>query len=216
MYGGHFENSSQFCCERNLRWPYSQKCFLGCPLNECQISCLYHKMHNPLKKGHLSALLLVSEIAWIYDILEIVLPDDHQCEDSSTKCMRAWKDEPVPSKVETAWSRWRRELPALRDHLIHRRSFRNNDGVKFCELHCSCDASESAYAAVVYLRSKDQEDEVHKALIAAKTKVASIKRQLIPRLELCCALILARLLHHCATVLNVQMGSVYMRRRIAL
>ena len=58
MYGGHFENGCHFCCERNVRWPYSQNCFLGYPLNECQISCLYHKMHNPLKKGHLSALLL--------------------------------------------------------------------------------------------------------------------------------------------------------------
>ena len=127
---------------------------------------------------------------------------------------RVWEhgtewDEPVPSKVETAWNRWRHELPALRDHLIPQYYFSDNDGIKSCELHGFCDASESTYAAVVYLRSKDLEDKVHLALIAAKTKVAPVKRQTIPRLELCSALILARLLHHCATVLNVHMGSAY-------
>ena len=85
----------------------------------------------------------------------------------------------------------------------------NKDVVKSRELDGFCDASKSAYVAVVYLRSKDQEDEVHLALIVAKTKVAPVKRQTIPRLELCSALILAKLLHHCATVLNVHMGSIY-------
>ena len=118
-------------------------------------------------------------------------------------------DEPVPHKVETAWNRWRRELPALRDHLISRYCFKYNDAVKTCELHRFCDTSESVYAAVVYLKSENESGEIHLALIAAKTKVAPVKRQTIPRLELCGALILARLLRHCAKVLKVNLESVY-------
>ena len=43
----------------------------------------------------------------------------------------------------------------------------------------------------------------------AKTKVAPIKRLTIPRLELCDALILARMIHHIAKVLEIGMDEVY-------
>ena len=153
---------------------------------------------------------LVSEIALIYDILGWCSPTIIKVK---ILFQRVWEhgsgwDEPVPSKVETAWNRWRSELPNLRDHLIPQYYFKNNEAVRSCKLHSFCDASESAYTAVVYLRSKNQEDEVYLALIAAKTKVAPVKHQTIPRQGLSSALILATLLHHCATVLNVHMGFV--------
>ncbi|GFR18242.1 hypothetical protein TNCT_7191 [Trichonephila clavata] len=52
-----------------------------------------------------------------------------------------------------------------------------------------CDASTKAYAAVIYLKSKQ---EIH--LVSAKTRVAPIKQLTIPRLELCGALLLAELI----------------------
>ena len=154
---------------------------------------------------------LVSEMAKIYDILGLCSPTIIKMK---ILLQRVWEhgtgwDEPVPHKVETAWNRWRRELPALRDQLVPRYCFKYNDAVKTCELHRFCDALESAYAAVVYLKSENESGEVHLALIAAKAKVAPVKRQTIPRLELCGALILARLLRHCAKVLKVNLESVY-------
>ena len=63
------------------------------------------------------------------------------------------------------------------------------------ELHGFSDASSKAYAAVVYLRSVHQNGKVEVSLVASKTRVAAIKRQSIPRLELFGATILARLVN---------------------
>ena len=65
--------------------------------------------------------------------------------------------------------------------------------LKSAELHGFSDASEDAYAAAVYLRSVYDDDRVDVNLIAARTRVAPMKKQSIPRLELLGATILARL-----------------------
>ena len=59
------------------------------------------------------------------------------------------------------------------------------------QLHGFSDASERAYAAVVYIRSTYSDGQVEVRLVASKSRVAPIKRQTIPRLELLGALILA-------------------------
>ena len=71
------------------------------------------------------------------------------------------------------------------------------------QLHGFRNASESAYARVVYLRAVDQDGLVHVSLIMAKTKVVPIKHLTMPRLELCGAVIVAKLLSHTARILNI-------------
>ena len=53
------------------------------------------------------------------------------------------------------------------------------------ELHGFCDASEQAYAAVIYLRMMGLDGKIQVSLVTSKTKVAPIKRLTIPHLELC-------------------------------
>ena len=60
-------------------------------------------------------------------------------------------------------------------------------------IHEFCNASEFAFAAVVYLRTEHKNSEIEVSLIAANTRVIPIKRQIIPRLELLGATTLARL-----------------------
>lgn len=100
-------------------------------------------------------------------------------------------DEPLPPTVVEQWDTYCRQLPMLTSISIPRwyRLHNNNLG---CELHGFADASESAYAAVLYLRILDDLDQVRISLLIAKTKVAPVKSLSIPRLELCAAHLLSR------------------------
>jgi hypothetical protein len=77
------------------------------------------------------------------------------------------------------------------------------------ELHGFCDASEEAYAAVAYMKSVYTSGMSHISLIMAKTKVAPLKRQTIPRLELCGALMLSRMLQHIKDVLQMPISRIH-------
>ncbi|XP_046868423.1 uncharacterized protein LOC124460862 [Drosophila willistoni] len=65
---------------------------------------------------------------------------------------------------------------------------------KRIEIHAFSDASIKAYAAVVYSRIVNQDGSIEVSLIAAKTRVAPLKQQSLPRLELCGTLLLSRLI----------------------
>ncbi|KRY38733.1 Retrovirus-related Pol polyprotein from transposon TNT 1-94 [Trichinella spiralis] len=64
------------------------------------------------------------------------------------------------------------------------------------ELHGFGDASEAAYAAVVYLRAVKTPDDVQVSFVTAKSRVAPLKKLSTPRLELMVALLCARLVCH--------------------
>ena len=52
------------------------------------------------------------------------------------------------------------------------------------QIHMFSDASEKGYSAVVYIRILYSDSTVSISLMTSKTKVASIKHEIIPRLEL--------------------------------
>ncbi|XP_072943263.1 uncharacterized protein [Epargyreus clarus] len=62
-----------------------------------------------------------------------------------------------------------------------------------------CDASERAYGACLYVRSVDSSGSIQVHLLTSKSKIVPIKPTTTPRLELCGALLAARL---CNKVLN--------------
>ncbi|XP_025263171.1 uncharacterized protein LOC112637511 [Camponotus floridanus] len=76
-------------------------------------------------------------------------------------------------------------------------------------MHAFCDASERAYAAAVYLRGIKDSGEFGSSLLIAKTKVAPLRPVSIPRLELCGALLAARLLRRIATELQIASAHLY-------
>ena len=69
------------------------------------------------------------------------------------------------------------------------------------QLHGFSDGSERAFAAVVYLRTKYENGHIDVNIVASKSRVAPIKEQTIPHLELLGATILARLVQTISSTL---------------
>ncbi|XP_028412045.1 uncharacterized protein LOC114534774 [Dendronephthya gigantea] len=104
-----------------------------------------------------------------------------------------WDDE-LDGKTLASWKSLVNDLQALSDIPVARCYFHHTDELsRNHEIHGFSDASDLAFAAVVYLRTEYSNGDVELSLIVSKTRVASIKRQTIPRLELLGANILARL-----------------------
>ena len=77
------------------------------------------------------------------------------------------------------------------------------------QLHGFSDASEDAYAAVVYICSQDRDGSIGISLVIAKLRVSFIKRLSIPRLELCGAHLLSQLLHYFKNLFHLSLSGIH-------
>lgn len=132
---------------------------------------------------------LLQESSKIFDPIGLAAPVTIQAKLLIQKIwtQRIEWDEPLGSDLAQEWHQIAMDLRQLHQFSINRKYFRSFD-VSCMELHAFSDASPKAYGAVVYLRS-----QAHTTFIMAKSRVAPLKPQTLPRLELMGALIAARL-----------------------
>lgn len=144
---------------------------------------------------------VLSEIARIFDPLGLLFPVTFLTKHLMEILWIAgigW-DDVIPSNAQNIWQQYRDQLPCLQELRISRRILTDtNDEI---ELHAFSDSSEKGYAAAIYLRTKSSTGVVCH-LVTAKSKVAPLKRVTIPRLELCGALLAAKLLKSVVDVLS--------------
>ena len=103
-------------------------------------------------------------------------------------------DDKLKDGLRTKWNTILVELNTLNDLRIQRCYFKFTEKPMKIQLHGFSDASKIAYAAVIYMRSLYESGNIEVRLVASKSKVAPLKGQTIPRLELLGANILARLI----------------------
>lgn len=77
------------------------------------------------------------------------------------------------------------------------------------ELHVFSDASEKAYAGVIYIRIESPSGSIFVHLLSCKTRVAPIKSISLPRLELCGAVLASELLKTIVSEIDIEFRQVY-------
>ncbi|NEV48947.1 hypothetical protein EUZ93_00110, partial [Wolbachia pipientis] len=103
-------------------------------------------------------------------------------------------DESVPMHIHREWERIRSQLYILNELRIPRLIV-SGEGQVQLQLHGFCDASEAAYGACVYIRERNERGEITVTLVCSKSRVAPMKALSLPRLELCGAVLLAKLMN---------------------
>ncbi|XP_049878190.1 uncharacterized protein LOC126375293 [Pectinophora gossypiella] len=179
--GVTFDSDSNFVKVLGLAWNSQNDTF------EYQV--------NQIKRDCTKRTML-SELARIYDPIGLLTPLTFM---AKHLIQRLWLlgtswDEAVPGEIHQIWMKYTEQLPHLSQLRIPRR-ITKNDTVTY-QLHGFSDASEAGYAGVVYLRSTDERNQHHVALVGARSRVAPTKRRTLPRLELCGATLLAELMMH--------------------
>lgn len=128
-----------------------------------------------------------------------------------------WDDE-LSTEASAQFRRWLSVSSSLQDVKISR-SITNGflPAESRSELHTFCDASQYAYAAVVYLRTEitdhnevSDQPVVSVQLLMAKTRLAPLNKSTIPRLELLACTIGARLTNFVREALNLKESPNYL------
>ena len=155
--------------------------------------------YTPTKRG------VIRDVARTYDVLGWIAPTVLAMKilyQSLWKTGHEW-DEAVPPDLADHHAQWRLELPLLKARTIPRCYRLPQQSSLSTELHAFADASTKAFGAVVYCRTTYRDHPPLVVLVTAKTKVAKINPPTVPRLELCGAVLLVKLLTSTAAILGV-------------
>ena len=188
--------------------PSSQPKALGLEWDSKQ-DCMSPSIHSPsvykkTKRG------IISDVSKTFDVLGWISPAvlpmkilyQHLWEKG-----QEW-DGTAPLDVIEQHAKWREALPCLSKRRLPRPYSTPHQPILQQQLHGFADASGKAYGAVVYLRTTYHHHFPTVSLVTAKTKVAKKNPPTIPKLELCGALLLTKLLNNVAAVLNISLEHI--------
>ena len=155
---------------------------------------------------------ILSVTSSLYDPLGLVAPVTivpKMIQQDLCRLKLKWDDE-VPAEAAERWKSWLSELPALME--VHVSRCYKPPGLlaeHTVELHHFCDASETAYGAVSYVKMYDDHGNVQVTLVVGKARVAPIQPVTIPRLELSAAVVAVRLHEQVIAELEYDIKQVY-------
>lgn len=159
-------NSDTFTFKIDEQWSRNK------PVTKRSVSSAVAKIYDP--SGYLAPLVITAK-SFLQQLWKLSLQ---------------W-DEPIDTNLNDKWRSFYEELSAINGIAIPR-WIQTTKGREL-ELIGFSDASELGYCAVVYVKCSSG-NQTWCNLLTAKTKIAPIKTLTIPRLELCAAELLSRLI----------------------
>ena len=174
-------------------------------------------MASKLKEGPTTKRKLLQTKARFYDPLGLFSPmslvGKMLFQDTWCRCIN-W-NELLPTDLGTRWHAWVSGLSSLSQVHVPRRLASTRE--RSSQTHISCDASERAYAAALYVRSTRVGNTLVR-LACSKNRLAPVKRVTLPRLELLTTLVGTRLLSYfCeATGYDITLATLWTDSTVAL
>lgn len=118
-------------------------------------------------------------------------------------------DQELDTPLQEEWKKIRSDLEHVNNIYIERWLGTSNFNKELIQIHGFSDASVQAYAAVVYCRIPNPDGSCKACLVAARTRVAPLKTISLPRLELCGALLLSKLLKQVSQAMKINKSQIF-------
>ncbi|GFS58003.1 integrase catalytic domain-containing protein [Trichonephila clavipes] len=174
-----------------------------------KVDCLTYKVKIS-DKVNFSKRDVLSEIARLYDSLGLIGPIVTKAKifiQELWKIKLDWSEQLPPDAMEE-WMNFYQKLSKVNNFKI-RRCILLPATIRI-EIHSFSDASERAYAAVVYIKCFNESGQSQTRLLCSKSRVAPLKTLTIPRLELSAALLLSRLVKKIMPILQLPIHKIWM------
>ena len=173
---------------------------LGIPWNTKtdKMKLSFSNFSTSAKQEHITKRIILSTTAQFFDPLgllsPVILPLKHIFQELC-KLKINWDDNSLPEELSNRYCNIIADMVEV-DNIEINRSLLNGIELKdgnSIQIHGFADASKIAYGACIYLRINTN-NGVYIRLVTAKTRIAPLKQETIPRLELMAALTLAQLI----------------------
>ncbi|GFW97816.1 integrase catalytic domain-containing protein [Trichonephila clavipes] len=174
-----------------------------------KVDCLTYKVKIS-DKVNFSKRDVLSEIARLYDPLGLIGPIVTKAKifiQELWKIKLDWSEQLPPDAMEE-WMNFYQKLAKVNNFKIPRCILLPST-IRI-EIHGFSDASERAYAAVVYIKCFNESGQSQTRLLCSKSRVAPLKTLTIPRLELSAALLLSRLVKKVVPILQLPINKIWM------
>ncbi|XP_061728871.1 uncharacterized protein LOC133533829 [Cydia pomonella] len=169
-----------------------------------------YKLELPQQPSTITKRNILAETQKLFDPLGWLAPSIIQAKMLIQKLWlhrSSWDDE-VQLEIKEEWLNIRHNFENLKDVHIPRWLHTTKLRLDKTTIHGFSDASTKAYAAVAYLRVETEEGDIKTNIIAAKVRVSPVKPVSLPRLELCGAALLAKLLKQIREAMRIPESQV--------
>lgn len=173
--------------------------------------CFVYKVHLPEHNNKITKRYILSNIARLFDPLGLLGP---VIVVAKLLMQLLWKqkinwDDDLSIEIKNKWLNYINDLKKVNNISVPR-WLQCDDETREVEIHGFSDASCVAYGACIYMTCTASDGDRTSRLVCAKSRVAPLKSLSIPRLELCAAVLLSKLIKKIVPSLRLKIDRIFL------